>query len=464
MLQITSIGFLERSILIIGYVVLALLIRKHLNKNSLKYSMMILWGIVLLRLVIPYTILFQVPKKENTIGATMLFPIIFTNKVTTYLSENISSFLPEVNRIIVMVIVVAYVVFQMIKISRVFRNAKEISIDRKLYKHLIKAVPIKREMRVFINNDLKAPITYGVLNPKIIIQDRILEDEIMLRYVLAHEMTHIKKFDVVWNHLKNILVCIYWYNPFVWLMSNYITEDLEALCDKLVIERTKNRENNKLEYMYVMFQVLTQGKQKKETAGITLKLSPTVERMVILKTMKTRKIGILTMVVALLIFTTAFAHVEETDMPTTTIIGNAENYVINLDEIHFEEDINQDNRTTVVSENAKEDERLYVIADINESCSLESLGGSKTHKFTMYNFYGGVHKNFTTKISNVSSSGRVDYKVVIEEGKNIIFSRSFYGDITLKTEKAKSNRDYKVTVINNSNTSLNYDISIQSYR
>lgn len=54
----------------------------------------------------------------------------------------------------------------------------------------------------------------------------------------------------------------------------------------------------------------------------------------------------------------------------------------------------------------------------------------------MYNFYGVVHNNVTTKISNVSSSGRVDYKVVIE-GKNIIFSRSFYGDITLKIKKQR---------------------------
>ena len=35
-------------------------------------------------------------------------------------------------------------------------------------------------------------------------------------------------------------------------MSVYITEDLEVLCDKLVVERTGNKEQNKLEYTYVI--------------------------------------------------------------------------------------------------------------------------------------------------------------------------------------------------------------------
>lgn len=173
------------------------------------------------------------------------------------------------------------------------------------------------------------------------------------------------------------------------------------------------------------------------------------------------------MIVALFLSTTAFAHVEEKKVPPTKVMKSSENIaeesVLNLDKVYVEEDINQDNRTTVISKDIKEGEMLPAIADINESCSLSAFG-SKTHKFTMYNFYGGVHKNFITEISNASSTGAVLYEIVIEEGREIIYRGSFKGDVTLKTEEAKNNRDYKVTVINRSNKSLNYDISIQSYR
>lgn len=467
MLHIISIGFLERSILVVSYIVIALLIRKYINKSSPKYSMMILWGIILSRLIIPYTVLLKIPKQVNDIGEIFFLPLIFTGKLTTYISENMSSLLPEVNRVIVTIVVISYVAFQIFKTYQVFKNSKEIEIDKKLYKYLMKTVPIKRKVRIFINNNLKTPVTYGVIHPKIIIQNRILKDEVELKYVLVHEMTHIKKFDVIWNHLKNILVCTYWYNPFVWLMSRCITEDLEVLCDKLVIERTKSKEDNKLEYMYVMFQVLTQGREKENTKDIAMKLNPTVERMVILKTMKIRKIGIATLATVLIVSATAFAHVEENEMPVTKVIettaSDTGEYVINTDNEFIEEEINQDDRTTEIIGEEPEDEKKSVIADINESCSLPAFT-SNSHNFTMYNFYGGVHKNFTTKISNVSSRGRIDYKVVIEESGYVIFSKSFNKAVSLRTSDAKNNRDYRVTIVNNSNKSLKYDIAIKSYR
>lgn len=467
MLHVIRIGFLERSTLIVGYIILALLMRKHLNKNSPKYSMVVLWGVVIARLVIPYMILVRVPKQENIIEKIFLFPLIFTSELTTYISENISSLLPEINRAIVTVVIIIYVIFQILKINRVFKNAKEIQIDEELYEYVMKTVPVKRKVKILINNDLKIPITYGVLHPKIIIQNSTLEDETMLRYILVHEMTHIKKFDVIWNHLKNILVCVYWYNPFIWLMSRYITEDLEVLCDKLVVERTKCRKDNKLEYMYVMFKVLTQKVKKENTLDMTMKLDPAVERMVILSNMKIQKIGIVTMMVILLISTTAFAHIEENEVITTTVMENIEEkpeeYVIDLSNEYIEEEINTGERTVELTEEEPEDEKKSVIADINESCSLPAFT-SNSHNFTMYNFYGGVHKNFTTKISNVSSSGRIDYKVVIEESGYVIFSKSFNKAVSLRTSDAKNNRDYRVTIVNNSNKSLKYDIAIKSYR
>lgn len=461
MAQLLQVGLLERGILIIPYIAFVMLIRKYLNRYSLKYSAMVLWGILLLRLVIPYAVFLQVSRQETGFVRVILFPIIFIGRITVFLSEQISLFLPEINRVIITVFVVAYVLFQILKLNKVLKKAKEIKIDKKLRKYLMKVIPIKREVKIFINDDLKAPVTYGVLYPKIIIQDRIVKDKVMLKYVLVHEMTHVKKFDVLWNHLKNILVCVYWYNPFVWLMSMCIAEDLEVLCDKLVVERTGNKDQSKLEYVYVMFQVLTQAQQKEKisTVDAAMKLNPTVERMLILKNMQVKKACIVLMSVILIFSITAFTYVEEKDMPTTTVIKSTEN----REEFYFVEEINRDNRTKEIKKEAKENERFPAISSMDKNLSIPAFG-SKTHKFTIDNFYGGIYNNFITRISNVSSTGKAGYELVIEEDGEIIYQRSFKEDVALSTKKVKNNSDYKVTVINKSNKSFNYDISIQSYR
>lgn len=64
MIQLLQIGLLERGILIVAYITLVMVVRKYLNRYGLKHSVMALWGIVILRLTIPYTVLLQLPTQE----------------------------------------------------------------------------------------------------------------------------------------------------------------------------------------------------------------------------------------------------------------------------------------------------------------------------------------------------------------------------------------------------------------
>lgn len=459
MIWFSKIGFLNRGLLITIYIFIILLTRKGLNRRGSKYAVMILWGMLLLRLLLPYSISIVVMPEQRWLYR-LTYPFITVWDFIYHVSNEIGDFFPALHRFVVAGAVGIYILYQVLNTDRVLSRAEEISPSKRMKKYM-RRVPCRRKVRLFVNNDLKAPVTYGIFSPKIVLQDRILGDDILLKYVLVHEMTHVAKFDVLWNHLKNLLLCLYWYNPLVWLMSRILNEDLEVLCDKLVVERTGGKEFNKNEYIYVMCNVMMEGIQRHRTPleGV-LGLNPTVERMVTLKKMRKDKIGkVLSLVVAMFL-TTAFVYAEKYDPPVVIELeggGEVEERIVNTDD-----------RTEELVENEyfsldMEAQALPLAVDIDEKVTLRAFG-NKSHTFDMSSYTEGRHTGFTTRISDTSSRGPIEYKVLIEEGDKIIFSKTYYGDVNLRTRSTKVNKDYTVTIINLSNAKLNYNIRLKSYK
>ena len=50
-------------------------------------------------------------------------------------------------------------------------------------------------------------------------------------YILAHELSHYKKGDIIINHLQILALAIHWFNPLVWIASKAMKEDRELACD-----------------------------------------------------------------------------------------------------------------------------------------------------------------------------------------------------------------------------------------
>lgn len=101
---------------------------------------------------------------------------------------------------------------------------------------------ILREMNmgqvlVFSNDEIASPLVCGLLNPCIYLPTRMdFGNTALLRHILAHETMHIKRKD---NWLKALMLaalCLHWYNPLVWLMAKCLSSDLEAACDAAVLK------------------------------------------------------------------------------------------------------------------------------------------------------------------------------------------------------------------------------------
>ena len=85
---------------------------------------------------------------------------------------------------------------------------------------------------------ISGPLVCGVLRPRIYLPTRMdFSNTTLLRHVLTHECTHIRRGD---NALKTVLLaalCLHWYNPLVWGMCRWLPADIESACDAAALRK-----------------------------------------------------------------------------------------------------------------------------------------------------------------------------------------------------------------------------------
>ena len=433
---------------------LVLLTRKTLNVKSIKWADIILWSILFIYLLFPFSILIQIEGLEKyVILQYLLKPFVLISIYIKMFVQEVGYILSNLNQLMVTSILLIYTGVQVTKRNKALRNSVRIELDSRI-EELVNSFRLKRRVQIYINDSIKVPITYGVICPKIIIQSQVLEDNSLLKYVIIHEMIHIKKFDIVLTHIKNLIACLHWYNPFILVASRYMEDDLELLCDKLVIQRVGDTIKNRKEYCLSMLR-LVELKEMQEKS--VLKLHPTKERMIIMKKWKRGLSGICTLILMIALSMTVFADIGV----------NENNPVIEKGDF-FQEEVLEDDMVRVITEEEYEQLTLEEIApielnsaNIDDNATLEGLA-HKSYKFNMASWTQPNHNGFTVKISNASSYGGVMYNIIIKRNGNTIYNRACYGAATL-TVKAHNNSRYEVIILNESTNSLKYRAKINSY-
>jgi beta-lactamase regulating signal transducer with metallopeptidase domain len=95
---------------------------------------------------------------------------------------------------------------------------------------------LRRPVQIRQSDRIKAPLTYGVFRPVILLPKKTdWTDETKLCYILTHELTHIRRFDMLTKLVLTAAVCVHWFNPFVWVMYVLANRDLELSCDETVV-------------------------------------------------------------------------------------------------------------------------------------------------------------------------------------------------------------------------------------
>ena len=442
---------LEKSIKSLYLLVIILLFRQILNKKTFRSASIVLWILLLIYLTSPYELMIGIDcAKENGILSYLLGLTNLFNSCLCWLVNKLGYIFFKLNRLIGSILIFTYLVIKIYKFHTVMKGST--LTQNTLCKKKIREFGLKRKVEIYINNNLKTPLTFGILRPRIILQDHILADEKLLDHVLIHELMHIKKFHILLNHMINIVACLYWYNPLLWLSLKYIDQDIEINCDKLVVQQLGDTIKNRKEYCISMLKLVERGFYEN---NLYLKLNPNIERIKIIKIWRKTLLGLISFILALTFSLPAFANVTDLSQDRVEVLGQELN--------NFE--INNGGRVEIISDEEYQklelgrlSSRQSDTAKVNEKIKLGRFEN------TSYEFEINNDKNegFIINLENMSCSGGVEFSVIIEEDGEIIYKRRFAADSTLKVKTQKGSA-YIVTVCNESNKNLSGQVNINSY-
>ncbi len=106
----------------------------------------------------------------------------------------------------------------------------------KIKKRTSISIPFDGKKTIRICDAIPTPFIFGMVKPVIYLPSAFAEHASAetVETVLAHEKAHIRHFDHLWKPLAYLVLILHWFNPFVWIAYAVFCRDLELLCDERV--------------------------------------------------------------------------------------------------------------------------------------------------------------------------------------------------------------------------------------
>lgn len=112
-----------------------------------------------------------------------------------------------------------------------------------------------KDLMICISDKIGVPCLVGVIKPKILIPERILQDPELYECALGHERAHYQQKDHIWTAVRILICIVYWWNPLVWIGAKCVEEDAELACDARVLKGQTPEGRKK--YGYALLQILS---------------------------------------------------------------------------------------------------------------------------------------------------------------------------------------------------------------
>ena len=218
-----------------GWIALGVILLRPLLKKTPRWVLCLLWALVALRLLVPYTLYSSISLQPSS----QVIPADITTTVEPAINSGITVINEAVNPVLTeiaqpqenhleqllyagvilwlagMGLIALYSVFTYLRLR--WRVRANVTIQK----------------RVYICDDLDSPFILGVVCPKIYLPSALSEQQ--RGDVLAHEFAHLKRWDHWWKPLGFALLAVYWFNPLLWFAYILLCRDIEQACDEKVI-------------------------------------------------------------------------------------------------------------------------------------------------------------------------------------------------------------------------------------
>ncbi len=221
-----------------SYLVLAVLILRLLLKKAPKWVHTALWGLVALRLMLPFSIesaISLLPSGQTVppeIG-TLYTPVIQSGipVVDTLVNPGLQSFAPTPDDSVnpMQIVLFAATIVWLAGIAAMLLYTL-VSYAR-LRWQVRTAVLLRRN--IYQSEHISSPFVLGFIRPRIYLPYGL--DTEKQAYIIQHEDTHIARRDHWWKPLGFLLLSIYWFNPILWAAYILLCRDIELACDEKAI-------------------------------------------------------------------------------------------------------------------------------------------------------------------------------------------------------------------------------------
>ena len=103
-----------------------------------------------------------------------------------------------------------------------------------------------KDVRIAVIDDFISPAITGIRNPILIISNYDYSEN-ELRCIVAHEVVHLKRHDLIIRYILEICKCIYWWNPIMYLFIDRFFLAIEVANDISVIQNYNHKK--RIEYI-----------------------------------------------------------------------------------------------------------------------------------------------------------------------------------------------------------------------
>jgi len=228
-----------------SWVVLAVVLARLALKKAPKWIHVALWGIVAIRLLLPFSIesVFSlIPSKETVPSdlmqaqGTQLHESAHVDIVSNpHFPGNVSFELSQsTDRVQIAMMLMTFVWIAGIAAMLTYTAASYIRLRRKVETAVVLCD------NIYQSENVTSPFVLGFLRPIVYVPFMI--DGQSLEHIIAHEQAHICRRDHIWKPLGFLLLTIHWFNPVMWLAYILLCRDIELACDEKVIKDLGNEQ------------------------------------------------------------------------------------------------------------------------------------------------------------------------------------------------------------------------------
>lgn len=199
----------------------------------------LLWLVVLFKALLPFNISLPVPAMVS-----LELPPIFSGDLVAAANENSEHTTP--NWMLVLLILWAvgvliqssWMILRESHFRRSLKNAVSLTPDS-WFSTLKNDLGVSQKVELLSSPNVKSPFMQGIANPRIYVPDAFPDREITEQQsVLAHELVHIKRRDMLVIYLQALLRIIYFFHPAIWLMNDQLDLEREKICDDEAIQKS----------------------------------------------------------------------------------------------------------------------------------------------------------------------------------------------------------------------------------